>query len=374
MSLAARKSSRSDAKIDSVTSDAAGSRRGSRAAKAPAKKTATTARNSARAGSTSPADFTKDQDLAAFREMLLIRRFEEKAGQMYGMGLIGGFCHLYIGQEAVVVGMQAASKEGDQVITGYRDHGHMLAAGMDAKGVMAELTGRRGGYSKGKGGSMHMFSKEKNFYGGHGIVGAQVSLGTGLAFANRYRDEKRVSLTYFGDGAANQGQVYESFNMAELWKLPVVYVIENNRYAMGTSVVRSSAQTDFSKRGSSFNIPGEQVDGMDVRAVKEAAERAMEWARSGNGPYILEMQTYRYRGHSMSDPAKYRSKDEVQRMREEHDPIEQVRSRLLNDWKVPEDELKAIDAQVREIVNEAADFATHDPEPDPSELWTDILK
>ncbi|MBS7699342.1 MAG: pyruvate dehydrogenase (acetyl-transferring) E1 component subunit alpha [Chelatococcus sp.] len=374
MSLAARKSSRSDAKIDSVTSDAAGTRRGSRATKAPAKKTATTARNSARAGSTSPADFTKDQDLAAFREMLLIRRFEEKAGQMYGMGLIGGFCHLYIGQEAVVVGMQAASKEGDQVITGYRDHGHMLAAGMDAKGVMAELTGRRGGYSKGKGGSMHMFSKEKNFYGGHGIVGAQVSLGTGLAFANRYRNEKRVSLTYFGDGAANQGQVYESFNMAELWKLPVVYVIENNRYAMGTSVARSSAQTDFSKRGSSFNIPGEQVDGMDVRAVKAAGERAMEWARAGNGPYILEMQTYRYRGHSMSDPAKYRSKDEVQRMREEHDPIEQVRRRLLNDWKVPEDELKAVDAQVREIVNEAADFATHDPEPDPSELWTDVLK
>ncbi|MBS7703492.1 pyruvate dehydrogenase E1 component alpha subunit [Chelatococcus asaccharovorans] len=374
MSLAARKSSRSDAKIDSVTSEAAGSRRGSRAGKAPAKKTAAAARNSARAGSASPADFTKDQDLAAFREMLLIRRFEEKAGQMYGMGLIGGFCHLYIGQEAVVVGMQAAAKEGDQVITGYRDHGHMLAAGMDAKGVMAELTGRRGGYSKGKGGSMHMFSKEKNFYGGHGIVGAQVSLGTGLAFANRYRGEKRVSMTYFGDGAANQGQVYESFNMAELWKLPVVYVIENNRYAMGTSVVRSSAQTDFSKRGSSFNIPGEQVDGMDVRAVKAAGERALEWARSGNGPYILEMQTYRYRGHSMSDPAKYRSKDEVQRMREEHDPIEQVRRRLLTDWNVPEDELKAIDARVREIVNEAADFATHDPEPDPSELWADVLK
>ncbi|WP_267212430.1 pyruvate dehydrogenase (acetyl-transferring) E1 component subunit alpha [Chelatococcus asaccharovorans] len=357
-----------------MTSEAAGSRRGSRAGKAPAKKTAAAARNSARAGSASPADFTKDQDLAAFREMLLIRRFEEKAGQMYGMGLIGGFCHLYIGQEAVVVGMQAAAKEGDQVITGYRDHGHMLAAGMDAKGVMAELTGRRGGYSKGKGGSMHMFSKEKNFYGGHGIVGAQVSLGTGLAFANRYRGEERVSMTYFGDGAANQGQVYESFNMAELWKLPVVYVIENNRYAMGTSVVRSSAQTDFSKRGSSFNIPGEQVDGMDVRAVKAAGERALEWARSGNGPYILEMQTYRYRGHSMSDPAKYRSKDEVQRMREEHDPIEQVRRRLLTDWNVPEDELKAIDARVREIVNEAADFATHDPEPDPSELWTDVLK
>jgi pyruvate dehydrogenase E1 component alpha subunit len=317
--------------------------------------------------------FTKDEELHAYREMLLIRRFEEKAGQMYGMGLIGGFCHLYIGQEAVVVGMQMAAKDGDQVITGYRDHGHMLVCGMDPKGVMAELTGRRGGYSKGKGGSMHMFSKEKAFYGGHGIVGAQVSLGTGLGFANWYREDGRVSLTYFGDGAANQGQVYESFNMAELWKLPVVYVIENNRYAMGTSVSRASAQTDFSKRGVSFNIPGEQVDGMDVRAVREAGARAIEHCRSGNGPYILEMQTYRYRGHSMSDPAKYRSKDEVARMREEHDPIEQVRRRLLEDWKVPEDELKKIDGKVREIVNEAAEFATHDPEPDVSELWTDIL-
>ena len=318
--------------------------------------------------------FSKDQDLTAYREMLLIRRFEEKAGQMYGMGLIGGFCHLYIGQEAVVVGIQMASKQGDQVITGYRDHGHMLACGMDPKGVMAELTGRRGGLSKGKGGSMHMFSVEKHFYGGHGIVGAQVSLGTGLAFANRYRGNDNVSLTYFGDGAANQGQVYESFNMAELWKLPVVYVIENNRYAMGTAVSRASAQTDFSKRGISFNIPGEQVDGMDVRAVKAAAERAIQWCRDGKGPYILEMQTYRYRGHSMSDPAKYRSKDEVQKMREEHDPIEQVRRRLLEEWKVKEEDLKAIDAQVRDIVNESAEFATNDPEPDASELWTDILK
>lgn len=317
--------------------------------------------------------FSKEEDLHAYREMLLIRRFEEKAGQMYGMGLIGGFCHLYIGQEAVVIGMQMASKEGDQVITGYRDHGHMLACGMESRGVMAELTGRRGGYSRGKGGSMHMFSREKNFYGGHGIVGAQVSLGTGLGFANWYREDGRVSMAYFGDGAANQGQVYESFNMAQLWKLPVVFVIENNRYAMGTSVSRASAQTDFSKRGVSFGIPGEQVDGMDVRAVREAGLRAVEHARSGKGPYILEMQTYRYRGHSMSDPAKYRSKDEVQRMREEHDPIEQVRGRLTRDFKIGEDELKAIDAKVREIVNDAAEFATHDPEPDPSELYTDIL-
>ena len=333
----------------------------------------TPARSTLRKNST-PTDFTRDEDVKAYREMLLIRRFEEKAGQMYGMGLIGGFCHLYIGQEAVVVGMEMAQKDGDQVITGYRDHGHMLACGMDAKGVMAELTGRRGGLSKGKGGSMHMFSVEKQFYGGHGIVGAQVSLGTGLAFANHYRNNGQVSIAYFGDGAANQGQVYESFNMAELWKLPVVYVIENNRYAMGTAVSRASAQTDFSKRGISFNIPGEQVDGMDVRAVRDAAERAIHWCRDGKGPYILEMQTYRYRGHSMSDPAKYRSKDEVQKMREEHDPIEQVRARLLSAWKLTEDELKAFDAEVREVVNEAAEFATHDPEPDPSELWTDILK
>jgi pyruvate dehydrogenase E1 component alpha subunit len=318
--------------------------------------------------------FSHAQEMQAYREMLLIRRFEEKAGQMYGMGLIGGFCHLYIGQEAVVVGMQTAAREGDQVITGYRDHGHMIAAGMAARGVMAELTGRRGGYSHGKGGSMHMFSMEKAFYGGHGIVGAQVSLGTGLAFANTYRGDGKVSMTYFGDGAANQGQVYESFNMAALWKLPVVYVIENNKYAMGTSVSRASAQTDFSRRGLSFNIPGEQVDGMDVRAVYAAASKAIEHARSGKGPYILEMLTYRYRGHSMSDPAKYRSKDEVQKMRTEHDPIEQSRARLLGEHGVPEEELKKIDSDIRDVVNDAAEFATHDPEPDPSELWTDILK
>ena len=318
------------------------------------------------------ATFTKEEELSAYREMLLIRRFEEKAGQMYGMGLIGGFCHLYIGQEAVVVGMKMASTGDDKVITGYRDHGHMLACGMDPKGVMAELTGRRGGYSRGKGGSMHMFSKEKNFYGGHGIVGAQVSLGTGLAFASHYRNDGTVALVYFGDGAANQGQVYESFNMAQLWKLPVVYIIENNRYAMGTSVSRSSAQTDFSRRGISFNIPGEQVDGMDVRAVRAAGQRAVESCRNGSGPVILEMQTYRYRGHSMSDPAKYRSREEVQKMRDEQDPIEQVRTRLLKTHGTSEDELKEIDGKIRGIVAEAADFAQHDPEPDPSELWTDI--
>src|SRR5213075_938272 len=303
----------------------------------------------------SPPEFTKEQELKALRDMLLIRRFEEKAGQLYGMGAIGGFCHLYIGQEAVVVGMQMVLQQGDEVITGYRDHGHMLACGMDPKGVMAELTGRRGGYSKGKGGSMHMFSVEKGFYGGHGIVGAQVPIGTGLAFANRYRGNDNVSLTYFGDGAANQGQVYESFNMAALWKLPVVYVIENNKYAMGTSVNRASAQVNFSRRGVSFNITGEQVDGMDVRAVYAAGKRAIEHARAGKGPYILEMMTYRYRGHSMSDPAKYRSRDEVSRMRSEHDPLDQVRKRILDGNIADENRLKDIDKQVKDLVTAAAD-------------------
>jgi len=315
----------------------------------------------------------KDEELLAYHDMLLIRRFEEKAGQLYGMGFIGGFCHLYIGQEAVVVGMQMALKPGDQVITSYRDHGHMLATGMDPKGVMAELTGRRGGYSRGKGGSMHMFSREKQFFGGHGIVGAQVPLGAGLAFANKYRGNDHVSLTYFGEGAANQGQVYETFNMAALWKLPVIFVIENNRYAMGTAVNRSAAKSEeLFNRGSVYGIPGEQVDGMDVRAVKAAGEKAVAHCRSGAGPYILEMMTYRYRGHSMSDPAKYRAKEEVQKMREESDPIEQVKKRLIEAGTASEDELKKMDAEIRAIVTEAAEFAQSDPEPDPAELWTDI--
>ncbi|MES0868176.1 pyruvate dehydrogenase (acetyl-transferring) E1 component subunit alpha [Pseudovibrio sp. SCP19] len=318
-------------------------------------------------------EFSKEEELNAYREMLFIRRFEEKAGQLYGMGLIGGFCHLYIGQEAVVVGMEMAKEQGDQMITSYRDHAHMLACGMDPNGVMAELTGRRGGLSKGKGGSMHMFSKEQEFYGGHGIVGAQVALGTGLAFANRYKENGKVSMAFFGDGAANQGQVYESFNMAKLWNLPVIYVIENNKYGMGTSIERASSTTDLSQRGASFGIPGVQVDGMDVRAVKAATDYAMEWCREGNGPYILEMITYRYRGHSMSDPAKYRSKDEVQKMRSEHDPIEQVRARLLEKEWATEDELKAIDKEVRGVVAASAEFAQNDPEPDPSELYTDIV-
>ncbi|GHA11717.1 pyruvate dehydrogenase E1 component subunit alpha [Devosia pacifica] len=318
-------------------------------------------------------ELTEDQERQVYRDMLLVRRFEEKAGQMYGQGLIGGFCHLYIGQEAVVAGVTLASRKGeDAQITGYRDHGHMLAMGLDPKGVMAELTGRQGGLSKGKGGSMHMFSNEHRFYGGNGIVGAQVSLGTGLAFAAKYRGEDTVSLTYFGDGAANQGQVYESFNMAKLWKLPIVYIIENNKYAMGTSVERSAATTDLSQRGLSFDIPGEQVDGMDVRMTFDAAKRAIEHAREGNGPYIIEMLTYRYRGHSMSDPAKYRTRDEVTQYRQERDPIEQVKARLIEKKYATEDELKEIEKEIRAIVTEAAEFATNEPEPDASELWTDI--
>ncbi len=317
--------------------------------------------------------FTPEQDIEAYREMLMIRRFEEKAGQMYGMGLIGGFCHLYIGQEAVVIGIKMAINEGDQFITSYRDHGHMLALGMDPKGVMAELTGRRGGYSKGKGGSMHMFSREKNFYGGHGIVAAQVPIGTGLAFSNKYSGNGAVSVTFYGDGASNQGQIYESFNMAKLWGLPVLYVVENNQYAMGTSIARASSNMDLSQRGASFGIPGEKVDGMNVCAVNEASERALEYCRSGKGPYILEMMTYRYRGHSMSDPAKYRSKEEVQKMRAEHDPIEQVRARLLSSKNSSEADLKEIDKKIRAIVAEAAEFAQSDALPDPSELYTDVL-
>ncbi len=308
-----------------------------------------------------------------YREMLLIRRFEEKAGQLYGMGLIAGFCHLYIGQEAVVVGMHAASESQDSVITSYRDHGHMLVCGMDPKGVMAELTGRAGGYSKGKGGSMHMFSREKRFYGGHGIVGAQVPLGTGLAFAHKYTKDGGVCHAYLGDGAVNQGQVYESFNMASLWKLPVVYVIENNKYAMGTSVERAAAGTELFRRGAAYNIPGEAVDGMNVLAVREAASRALAHARGGDGPYILEMKTYRYRGHSMSDPAKYRTKEEVSRMREQHDPIDTLKAKLLADGVLDEAALKEIDREVKAVVAEAADFSQTSPEPDPSELWTDVL-
>ncbi|MFT4962109.1 MAG: pyruvate dehydrogenase E1 component alpha subunit [Paracoccaceae bacterium] len=313
------------------------------------------------------------EDLKTFyREMLLIRRFEEKAGQLYGMGLIGGFCHLYIGQEAVVVGLESAAEEGDKRITSYRDHGHMLACGMDPNGVMAELAGRSGGYSRGKGGSMHMFSKEQNFYGGNGIVAAQVPLGAGLAFADKYKGNGRVTFAYFGDGAANQGQVYETFNMAALWDLPVIFVIENNQYAMGTSQKRSTSSPDIHTRGEAFGIPGEAVDGMDVLAVRDAGEKAVKHCRSGKGPYILEIKTYRYRGHSMSDPAKYRTREEVHKIREDRDPIEQVRNLLLANKYATEDDLKAVDKEIKGIVNDSAEFARNSPEPDPAELWTDI--
>lgn len=321
---------------------------------------------------TAPAVMSKDELLAAYGKMLLIRRFEEKAGQLYGMGLIAGFCHLYIGQEAVVVGMQQCLKEGDEVITSYRDHGHMLACDMDPKGVMAELTGRSGGYSKGKGGSMHMFSKEKGFFGGHGIVGAQVSLGNGLAFSNWYRGNDHVCLTYYGEGASNQGQVYESYNLAALFKLPIVFIIENNRYAMGTSVERATASKDLSHNGQPWGMPSLAVDGMDVLAVKEAGEMAVAHCRAGKGPFLLEMKTYRYRGHSMSDPAKYRTREEVQKMRTEHDCLDAAKKKL-EELGVSEAELKKMDDNVKARVQDAADFAQSSPEPDASELYTDVL-
>jgi pyruvate dehydrogenase E1 component alpha subunit len=356
-----------------MATEAKQDRSGKAAAKKPSAKKAATKKSKRGAPAPDIGDYGIEVLFAHYRDMLLIRRFEEKAGQMYGMGLIGGFCHLYIGQEAVVVGMRAATTEDDSVITSYRDHGHMLACGMDAKGVMAELTGRAGGYSKGKGGSMHMFSREKGFFGGHGIVGAQVPLGTGIAFGHKYKDRDAVCLTYLGDGAVNQGQVYEAFNMAALWDLPMVYVIENNKYAMGTSIERASARTDLYHRGHSYGIPGAQVDGMDVLAVKEAGAKAAAHARSGKGPYILEMMTYRYRGHSMSDPAKYRSREEVQKTRQERDPIERLRAALIERGIVEEAALKAIDGEVKEVVSAAADFAQESPEPDPSELYTDML-
>lgn len=317
--------------------------------------------------------FAHDALIHAYRQMVLMRRFEERAGQLYGMGLIGGFCHLYIGQEAVVVGIQSVMQKEDTVITSYRDHAHMLACDMDPRGVMAELTGRVGGYSKGKGGSMHMFSREKKFFGGHGIVGAQISIGTGLAFAHKYNNDGGVCAAYMGDGAVNQGQVYESFNMAALWKLPVVYVVEDNQYGMGTSTVRASANNDFYKRGEPYGIPGRVVDGMDLFAMRDAAQWAFDHARSGNGPTLLHVKTYRYRGHSMSDPGKYRSKEEVDNMRTNNDPIDKVRASLLENKIATEDDLKAIEAEIKVIMNETVEFAQTSPEPDESELYTDVL-
>ena len=338
------------------------------------KKAAPKRKKGAAKNSPSPSAAVSDENLLHYyRQMLLIRRFEEKAGQLYGMGLIGGFCHLYIGQEAVVVGMMASANKQDSVITSYRDHGHMLACDMDLKGVRAELTRRRGGYSKGKGGSMHMCSREKNFYGGHGIVGAQIPLGTGLAFAHKYKNDGGINHAYCGDGAINQGQIYESFNMAELWKLPVIYVIENNRYGMGTSIERASATTELYQRGASFGIPGAQVDGRDILAVKAAAEKAGARCRAGKGPFILEMKTYRYRGHSMSDPAKYRDKEEISKVRKESDPIDNLRDKLIAAKAADEAMLKDIDKDIKDIVTAAAEFAHASEEPAPSELFTDIL-
>lgn len=341
-------------------------------AKQAAKKKPAVQEETKKQGSKAPGALTKADYLKLYEDMLLIRRFEEKAGQLYGMGLIGGFCHLYIGQEAVVVGLQSCITPKDAVITSYRDHAHMLACDMDPKGIMAELTGREGGFSKGKGGSMHMFSTEKNFWGGHGIVGAQVPLGTGIAFAFKYRGENHCCLTYLGDGAVNQGQVYESFNMASLWKLPVIYVIENNEYAMGTSVKRSSSTTELYRRGDGFGIPGVQVNGMDVLQVREAGLKAVEHVRSGKGPMILELKTYRYRGHSMSDPAKYRSKEEVADYKENKDPIETFKKKILDEKIASDEDIKKIDKKIKEIANEAAEFAKESPEPPASELWTDV--
>lgn len=316
-------------------------------------------------------DFSKKDLLNFYQEMLLIRRFEERAGQLYGMGLIAGFCHLYIGQEAIATGMRTTMIDGDKVITTYRDHGHMISVGSDPKKIMAELLGRRDGSSKGKGGSMHLFDLEKHFYGGHGIVGASVPIGAGLAFADKYKGNNNVTYCYFGDGAAHQGQVYESFNMAKLWNLPVLFIIENNHYAMGTSQKRSSSSDDLSKRGIGFNIPGVKINGMDIFEVICEGRKAVDYVRSGNGPILVEMDTYRYRGHSMSDPATYRSKEELN-SKKEQDPIDALRCHILSNKIASESEIESIDNKVKDEVSEIVEFAKNSPEPDESELLTEI--
>jgi pyruvate dehydrogenase E1 component alpha subunit len=314
----------------------------------------------------------KEELLEYYRQMLLIRRFEEKAGQLYGMGLIAGFCHLYIGQEAVAVGVQSALKKFDKVITAYRDHGHMLVAGTNPNLVMAELMGRIGGCSKGKGGSMHMFDLDNGFYGGHGIVGAQVPLGTGIAFAIKYRKEDNIAVAYMGDGAVHQGQVFESFNMASLWKLPILYIVENNEYGMGTSVARHSCNTNLFEFSKPFNIPSKQIDGMDVLTVKDEAKQAVDYVRSGKGPMLIEFKTYRYRGHSMSDPGNYRTKDEVSTFKDKKDPILNLQSFLLEKSLVNEDYFKSIEKEIRDVVNESVEYSKNSPEPGADELYTDI--
>lgn len=315
---------------------------------------------------------SKTQYLNAYKEMLLIRRFEEKCGQLYGMGQIAGFCHLYIGQEAVITGLFLAKEKGDSTVTSYRDHAHIILSGTHPKNVLAELTGKATGCSSGKGGSMHLFDIPNKFYGGHGIVGAQVPIGTGLAFAEKYNNTKNICFTFMGDGAVNQGQVYEAFNMAALWKLPVIYIIENNEYSMGTSVKRSTAMTELYKKGISFGIEGTRVNGMDLDEVYSAVLDATKKVRSGLGPQILEMKTYRYRGHSMSDPAKYRSKEEVESYKN-LDPISILENRLMKEFKIKEDEIKDIEKEIKSIIAECVEFSENSPAPDESELMTQVF-
>ncbi|MDR3031051.1 MAG: pyruvate dehydrogenase (acetyl-transferring) E1 component subunit alpha [Holosporales bacterium] len=310
--------------------------------------------------------------LALYRKMLMARKFEEKVAQLYIQGYISGFCHLYIGQEAVVVGISSNITPQDSVITSYRDHAHMLILGVEPKFVMAELCGKITGCSRGKGGSMHMYSKEHNFYGGNGIVGAQVPIGAGLAFAHKYKKDSGVSIVYFGDGAANQGQVYESFNMTMLWNLPVVYVLENNRYAMGTAVDRSSGN-NLKNRGDSFGIPTILVDGMDLFDVMEKSKEAIDYVRANKGPIIMHVDTYRYKGHSMSDPGTYRTREEIDNIKKTRDPIIQCKQRLIEEYNINQQELENISNEISELIEDIAKFAIESPFPDGKCLTEDII-
>ncbi len=315
--------------------------------------------------------FSNDQLLKFYEKMFLIRKFEEKAAQLYGAGKIGGFCHLYIGQEAVVIGILSSINSEDTVITAYRDHGHILARGVDPKSVMSELTGRMDGISKGKGGSMHMFSKSNRFYGGHGIVGAQVPLGVGIGFAHKYRNEKKISRVYLGDGAMSNGQVFEAFNLASLWELPVLFIIENNKYGMGTSIGRSAAGNELFDRATVFGIKGEKVDGMNFFTVSDAAIRARDYINNNSKPYIIEMDTYRFRGHSMSDPGLYRTKDEVNKMKE-IDPVLVMKETLLKEYKLEEDTIKEIESDIKRQIKDVEKFSLESPLPDIKELFTEV--
>ena len=315
--------------------------------------------------------FSNDELIKFYEKMFLIRKFEEKAGQLYGSGKIGGFCHLYIGQEAVVIGILSSIKSEDTVVTSYRDHGHILARGVDPKLVMAELTGRKDGISKGKGGSMHMFSKKNRFYGGHGIVGAQVPIGVGLGFAHKYRNEKKISRVYVGDGAMSNGQVFEAFNLAALWELPVLFIIENNKYGMGTAVNRAAAGNELFERATVFGIKGEKINGMNFFDVSQAAIRAREHIYETSKPYIIEMDTYRYRGHSMSDPATYRSKEEVSDMKS-NDPLINMKKALIDDFKIDEESLSNIETDIKKQIKEVEKFSLESPLPELNELFTEV--